>query len=280
MWWRGRNSNLWKERKRLRWKEVKCGNEWKATWGWEGWNSTPELSCYVMSYRHIHGHIYVAKKGPVVRYLTDNITEVMILVYFLENCYHFTYWQDSPDSQDSFLRERPHNEIATLGAVAEDVTLPDECTEEIATSVVPKEEAVQEVTNESVVQEAWQVVNENFLDARHDSWSADAWLVSSQCFLRCFLNFTFFICFKRWSNERQFQIFGFWRRPHVSPHLVSAHDWLCHELAAEKERRGAQESNSEQDGSLWSYSHHAVKSERSLHSFSHSRPGVIPSLCL
>ncbi|XP_024398460.1 carboxyl-terminal-processing peptidase 1, chloroplastic isoform X4 [Physcomitrium patens] len=62
----------------------------------------------------------------------------------------------------------------------EDVTLRDECTEEIASSVVPMEEAVQEVPNESVIQEAWQVVNENFLDARHNSWSADAWLKKKQ----------------------------------------------------------------------------------------------------
>ena len=78
-----------------------------------------------------------------------------------------------------------HNEIASLGAVVENVTLPVECNEEVATSLVPKEEAVQEVTNESVVEEAWQVVNENFLDARHNSWSADAWLVFSQP-LGCF----------------------------------------------------------------------------------------------
>ncbi|KAL2614057.1 hypothetical protein R1flu_025749 [Riccia fluitans] len=32
------------------------------------------------------------------------------------------------------------------------------------------------VTNESVVEEAWEVVNENFLDARRHSWSADDWL--------------------------------------------------------------------------------------------------------
>jgi len=72
--------------------------------------------------------------------------------------------------------------------VAENVTLPDdECAEEIATNLVAKEEAVQEVTNESVVEEAWQVVNESFLDARRDSWSADGWLVSLSTFPR-FLN--------------------------------------------------------------------------------------------
>ncbi|KAL3678777.1 hypothetical protein R1sor_021733 [Riccia sorocarpa] len=32
------------------------------------------------------------------------------------------------------------------------------------------------VTNESIVEEAWQVVNENFLDARRHSWSAEEWL--------------------------------------------------------------------------------------------------------
>jgi hypothetical protein len=83
------------------------------------------------------------------------------------------------------------NEIALLGAVAENVTLPDECTEEMATSLVPKEEAVQEVTNESVVEEAWQVVNENFLDARHNSWSTNAWRVFSQP-LGCFSSYFFF----------------------------------------------------------------------------------------
>lgn len=57
--------------------------------------------------------------------------------------------------------------------------LPLECTEEAALNVIAKEATVEEeaVTNESVVEEAWQVVHENFLDARHHSWSADAWLV-------------------------------------------------------------------------------------------------------
>lgn len=88
------------------------------------------------------------------------------------------HWE-APSNSGDILQSTSRNEVSTLGAVAENVTLPDECAEEIATSLVPKEEAVAEVTNESVVQEAWQVVNENFLDARHNSWSADAWLVSS-----------------------------------------------------------------------------------------------------
>lgn len=68
------------------------------------------------------------------------------------------------------------NEVATLSAV-QDVTIPSECSEEAAASIVPKEEVVEEVSSEEVVEEAWQVVNENFLDARHNSWSSDAWLV-------------------------------------------------------------------------------------------------------
>ncbi|CAM6121478.1 unnamed protein product [Calypogeia fissa] len=39
----------------------------------------------------------------------------------------------------------------------------------------PSISSAEPVTNESVVEEAWQVVNENFLDARHHSWSADDW---------------------------------------------------------------------------------------------------------
>lgn len=34
----------------------------------------------------------------------------------------------------------------------------------------------EEVSNELIVAEAWQVVNERFLDARHHEWSPDAWL--------------------------------------------------------------------------------------------------------
>lgn len=34
------------------------------------------------------------------------------------------------------------------------------------------------MTNESIIQEAWLVVNERFLDARHNTWSQESWLVS------------------------------------------------------------------------------------------------------
>ena len=36
------------------------------------------------------------------------------------------------------------------------------------------------VTNESIIEEAWRVVNERFLDARHNTWSQDTWLVSKK----------------------------------------------------------------------------------------------------
>ncbi|KAJ7549831.1 hypothetical protein O6H91_07G071200 [Diphasiastrum complanatum] len=43
----------------------------------------------------------------------------------------------------------------------------------------------EEVTNESLVEEAWQVVNEVFLDARHQSWSQADWLkMKEQIFKR------------------------------------------------------------------------------------------------
>lgn len=92
------------------------------------------------------------------------------------------YNVDAPSTagKNSLSIATSNDETVSLGVAPEDVTLRDECTEEIASSVVPMEEAVQEVPNESVIQEAWQVVNENFLDARHNSWSADAWLVSSR----------------------------------------------------------------------------------------------------
>jgi hypothetical protein len=73
------------------------------------------------------------------------------------------------------------NEAMAVAAIHEGGVggLPPECTEEAALNVIAKEATVEEeaVTNESVVEEAWQVVHENFLDARHHSWSADAWLV-------------------------------------------------------------------------------------------------------
>jgi len=72
------------------------------------------------------------------------------------------------------------NEAMAVAAIHEGGVggLPPECTEEAALNVIAKEAPVEEeaVTNESVVEEAWQVVHENFLDARHHSWSADAWL--------------------------------------------------------------------------------------------------------
>jgi carboxyl-terminal processing protease len=43
---------------------------------------------------------------------------------------------------------------------------------------------VEPVTNESVVEEAWQLVNENFLDARHHSWSEDEWARIREDFLK------------------------------------------------------------------------------------------------
>lgn len=67
-------------------------------------------------------------------------------------------------------------EITLLGSAESDV-LQSECIEEVVSNLSPKAGAVEEVSNESVVQEAWQVVNENFLDARQHSWSADEWLV-------------------------------------------------------------------------------------------------------
>ncbi|XP_024376786.1 carboxyl-terminal-processing peptidase 1, chloroplastic isoform X2 [Physcomitrium patens] len=88
------------------------------------------------------------------------------------------------DEQDSVSVATSHNEIAVLEAVAENVTLPNQCTEEEATSLVPKEEPVQEVTNESIVEEVWQVVNENFLDARHNAWTADDWQKKKQSALK------------------------------------------------------------------------------------------------
>lgn len=92
------------------------------------------------------------------------------------------YNVDAPSTagKNSLSIATSNDETVSLGVAPEDVTLRDECTEEIASSVVPMEEAVQEVPNESVIQEAWQVVNENFLDARHNSWSADAWLKKKQ----------------------------------------------------------------------------------------------------
>lgn len=86
-------------------------------------------------------------------------------------------WIDQGSLQPNHL-----NEVATLSAV-QDVTIPSECSEEAAASIVPKEEVVEEVSNEEVVEEAWQVVNENFLDARHNFWSSDAWLVRFSPFL-------------------------------------------------------------------------------------------------
>lgn len=45
------------------------------------------------------------------------------------------------------------------------------------TAVVEEEESGTEaVTNEELVQEAWEVVDEFFFDARHNSWSREAWL--------------------------------------------------------------------------------------------------------
>lgn len=48
----------------------------------------------------------------------------------------------------------------------EDVAVPD------LTAPVP-----EEMTNEEIVQEAWQIVNDSFLDTGRHRWSHDTWLV-------------------------------------------------------------------------------------------------------
>lgn len=112
--------------------------------------------------------------------------------------------------------------------------LPPECTEEAALNVIAKEATVEEeaVTNESVVEEAWQVVHENFLDARHHSWSADAWLV-------CCPSPSSDISF--WSIKMQtkcfvLQLADVWKR--FEEHVV---EFLW--LVAGEERRGAEETS-------------------------------------
>lgn len=49
----------------------------------------------------------------------------------------------------------------------------DRCKEEMTMDTGAEKSAI---TNEGIVEEAWLVVNENFLDARHHTWSAEAWL--------------------------------------------------------------------------------------------------------
>lgn len=49
----------------------------------------------------------------------------------------------------------------------------DKCKEEMTMDTGAEKRAI---TNEGIVEEAWLVVNENFLDARHHTWSAEAWL--------------------------------------------------------------------------------------------------------
>lgn len=49
----------------------------------------------------------------------------------------------------------------------------DKCKEEMTMDTGAEKRTI---TNEGIVEEAWLVVNENFLDARHHTWSAEAWL--------------------------------------------------------------------------------------------------------
>ncbi|KAH9314752.1 hypothetical protein KI387_023379, partial [Taxus chinensis] len=54
--------------------------------------------------------------------------------------------------------------------------------EKIAKNVEGAEEV--DITNEEIVEEAWRVVNENFLDARHHKWSPESWLKKKEEALR------------------------------------------------------------------------------------------------
>lgn len=53
------------------------------------------------------------------------------------------------------------------------------------------ERAPELVTNEEIVKEAWQIVNDSFLDTDRNRWSPEAWLV---CILS--LSFTYSTCLR------------------------------------------------------------------------------------
>lgn len=58
--------------------------------------------------------------------------------------------------------------------------LPDRCTEEEQQQEQEEDKVELKpefVTNEEIVQEAWQIVNDSFLDTRRHRWSPQSWLV-------------------------------------------------------------------------------------------------------
>lgn len=59
------------------------------------------------------------------------------------------------------------------------------CQEEEDAQQTP-EIAPQSVSNERIVQEAWEIVNESFLDAGHHRWSPEKWMVKHPPVKNCF----------------------------------------------------------------------------------------------
>jgi hypothetical protein len=47
--------------------------------------------------------------------------------------------------------------------------------------------APEVVTNEGLVQEAWQIVNDDFLDTGRNRWSQDTWQVISKFWILFFM---------------------------------------------------------------------------------------------
>lgn len=56
---------------------------------------------------------------------------------------------------------------------------PEDCPneEEADTEVLEDDVRSQLVTNEGIVEEAWEIVNDAFLDARSNTWSPETWQV-------------------------------------------------------------------------------------------------------
>lgn len=58
----------------------------------------------------------------------------------------------------------------------------DSCREEEANELQQRVEVKPEaVTNRDIVEEAWEIVNESFLDTGRHRWTPDSWQVSSMC---------------------------------------------------------------------------------------------------
>ena len=121
------------------------------------------------------------KPTTVVRTINNNNNNnnwtKKALVNLLTGALSFNLLLSSPSS----LALEPPSATQTLTPPAPAVSLYDDCRQ--GDDAEPLEEADKEpqtLTNEGIVEEAWQIVNDSFLDSASHRWTPENWLVINQ----------------------------------------------------------------------------------------------------